>query len=239
MDKVYNTLIRRPGNKIIAIGKNYLNHVAEMGGKEAPKKPVIFEKAFTNVVPPTEHGDSQLLTIHSNNSIHHEIELGVVISKTMKFYNADEDWRSYIGGYFLCLDLTDRTMQAQFKKKSHPWFLSKAQDNFMPVSEFIPEKDVKDPENLDLQFNINGKVIQKGNTKDMIFKIPILLEYISHFATLNEGDMIITGTPEGVGPIEDKDELHGILSEEGNTLAELNLNVEKKPFPTMKHFSKI
>lgn len=236
MEKLYSALIRRQPNKILAVGKNYLDHAKEMGQAEAPKTPVIFQKAFSNVVPPNENGEESKFTIYSDGSVHHEIELGVVIGKTVRFYNRDKDWRSYIGGYFLCLDMTDRDLQAEFKKKGLPWTLAKCQENFMPVSEFIEESDVEDPHNLDLELKINDNTVQKVNTKQMIFDIPYLLEFLSHYTTLHEGDLIITGTPAGVGPVNDGDVLHGTLSEEGKQLQSFTFVCDKQPMPTCEAF---
>ena len=232
MELIYNNLTRKIQNKILAVGKNYLEHSIEMGQAEPPKVPVIFEKAFTNVLPPSLEEKTTLLKIHSSSSIHHEIELGLIIKKKLKFYKTDENWRDYIGGYFLWLDLTDRDMQSGFKKKGLPWTMSKWQDSFMPVSGFIHDSDVKDPHNLDIEFKINGVTKQKGNTKEFIFKIPTLLEYITTYMTLNEGDMLITGTPAGVGPIKDEDTLFGCLSENGEVLQTLDLKCSIIPMTT-------
>ena len=109
----------------------------------------------------------------------------------------------------------------------------------MPVSEFIPIFKVDDPHKLDIELKINGKSKQKGNTKDMIFKIPTLLEYISHFMTLNEGDMIITGTPAGVGPVNDGDLLEGSLVQNGNLVQDFSFKLEKLAMPEFKFTSKL
>ena len=179
-------------------------------------------------------------TVYSDSEIHHETELGFMIGKQVdRFYVNNGDWKDYIGGYFLCLDLTDRSLQASFKKKGQPWSLSKCQDNFMPMSNFIPVSDIDDPHNLDLGLKINGKTVQSGNTKDMIFDIPFLLEFLSQYVTLNEGDMIITGTPEGVGPVNDKDVLEGYISENGKTVQTFDFLMHKEPIPESKFKGKI
>ena len=157
-----------------------------------------------------------------------------MISKTLRFYKQDDNWRDYIGGYFLLLDLTDRDLQGEFKKNGQPWTLSKCQENFMPVSNFIDAEEVKDPHNLEMELKINGKTVQKTNTGDMIFNIPFLLQYLSHFMTLNEGDLIITGTPDGVGPIENDDILYGTLHEGENLLQTLNFKCTKLPLPKIE-----
>ena len=109
----------------------------------------------------------------------------------------------------------------------------------MPVSKFINDTDVVDPHNLDIELKINGVTKQKGNTSDFIFRIPTLLEYITKYMTLNEGDMLITGTPAGVGPINDGDEIIGNLSESGKIIQSLSLTCTKFPMPTLKGRSKL
>ena len=102
-------------------------------------------------------------------------------------------------------------MQANFKKQGFSWELSKGQDNFLPVSDFVDASIVKDPHQLNLCFKINEKVVQQDSTSSMYFKIPFLLEFITRYITLNQGDMILTGTPSGVGPIKSGDLLEGTL----------------------------
>lgn len=187
-----------------------------MGG-EVPKKPIVFLKPHSSILP----AGSPILLPKSGNEIHHEIELGFIISKTGKYIKG-EKWQDYIGGYFLALDLTDRTEQALAKKGGVPWSVAKGQDTFMPLSNFIPVDKVKNPHDLELELTINGETKQKGNTGDMHFKIPDIIEYSSTVFTLQEGDMFLTGTPEGVGKIEDGDLVEATLRQEGELIAKIS-----------------
>lgn len=209
-------------NKILCVGKNYLDHVKEMGGAKFPKNPVIFQKPLSSLLPPT----SQTLYLPKHNrSIHHELELGVVIAKKGKDI-PQKDFQDYIAGYVLALDLTDRDLQAEFKKDSLPWDLSKGQDGFCPVSQFVPREQVEDFNKLELLLKINGKVRQNDTTNNMNYKIPFLIEFCSSFMTLNGGDIILTGTPSGVGPLADGDRVEGFLLQGKRTVAEITLDVK-------------
>ena len=119
----------------------------------------------------------------------------------------EEDWHKFVEGYFIGIDFTDRMLQGLAKKDGSPWALAKSQDGFMAVSDFVPASDVTDPHNLMLSLAINSKTMQKDNTKKMIYKIPTLIQFLSKYVTLHEGDMILTGTPAGVGPVKKGDVL--------------------------------
>ena len=140
--------------KIIAIGKNYVKHVKEMGGQDVPKEPVIFTKPFTSI----RTGNAPITIPSYMKEVHHEIELGFMIKKTGSNIQK-KDYEQYLGGYFLALDLTDRDLQAHFKKEGFPWDLAKGFDGAMPVSSFIEKEKVKDSNNLELKLLINGKVV--------------------------------------------------------------------------------
>ena len=126
-----------------------------------------------------------------------------------------------MGGYFLLLDITDRSFQGA----GRPWELAKGQDNFLPVSDLIELKDVKDPYQLDLHLQINGKTVQKDVTGNMYYKIDDIIEFVSRFITLNDGDLILMGTPDGVGPMKPGDHIDGKLSQGENVLASLLFDV--------------
>ena len=133
-------------------------------------------------------------------SLHHEVELGIVIGKPGRKIK-EQDALNHIGGYVLALDMTARDFQDEAKKKGQPWSLAKGFDTSCPVSEFIDKDKIQSPENLNLWLKVNDKVKQNGSTSDMIFSMPYLISYISNYFTLEEGDVILTGTPEGVGPV--------------------------------------
>lgn len=112
---------------------------------------------------------------------------------------------AYVGGYVLALDMTARDLQEKAKKKGQPWFIAKGFDTSCPISEFIPITKIPDPHNIKLWLKVNGEMKQNGSTADMIFKIPDLLSYISLYFKLEEGDLILTGTPSGVGEVKPGD----------------------------------
>ena len=133
------------------------------------------------------------------SELHYEVELGVVIGKDGKDI-AESNAMSHVGGYTLALDMTARDIQSEAKKKGHPWSVAKGFDTFCPVSRLVsPEKiSVADTQ---LWLKVDGGLRQNGNTRDMIFSVPHLISYISGIFSLERGDVILTGTPEGVGPV--------------------------------------
>ena len=130
----------------------------------------------------------------------------------------------HVGGYALALDMTARDFQDAIKKKGAPWTLAKMFDTSCPVSGFLAKEKIPDPQNLQLWLKVNGEMRQDGNTKDMIFTIPTLLSYISKYITLQEGDLILTGTPAGVGPVSSGDIITCGLRENSSTTDKLNIS---------------
>lgn len=133
--------------------------------------------------------------------LHHEVELAVVIAKTARCVEESRVIDDYIGGYALILDMTDRVAQAKAKKAGLPWTLAKGFDTACPVSKFIEKSQIADPQNVGLWLKVNGDMKQQATTADMIFTIPYLISWISNYITLEPGDLILTGTPAGVGPV--------------------------------------
>ncbi|RMX66901.1 hypothetical protein DD238_000947 [Peronospora effusa] len=182
--------------KIIAIGKNYEAHAREMGAASAPKDPVLFLKPTTSYV---RNGGSVLLP-PGIGQVHHEVELGVVIGKTGK--DIDENVSmDYVAGYALAIDMTARELQTKAKKAGLPWTHAKGLDTFTPISDFIPKSAVPSPHNLNIWLKVDDELRQNGNTSDMVHSIPFLIAHVSRIMTLEEGDLLITGTPAGVGPV--------------------------------------
>ncbi|MFB6325381.1 isomerase/hydrolase [Pantoea deleyi] len=204
-------LIDFPVSKVVCVGSNYAKHIKEMGSA-TPTEPVIFIK------PETALCDlRQPLTIPDGfGEVHHEVELAVLIGATLK-QASEAHVAKAIAGYGVALDLTLRDLQAGLKKAGQPWEKAKGFDNACPVSGFIPAAEFSgDPQNTELTLRVNGEVRQQGNTADMIHKILPLIAHMSHYFTLRAGDVILTGTPEGVGPMRSGDQLevsvagHGI-----------------------------
>lgn len=189
------------GRKIICVGRNYADHAKEL--KNAiPTEPVLFLK------PPSAYireGSPILVPLYSSN-LHHEVELGIVIGKGGTSIPQAEAME-HIAGYALCLDMTARDIQDECKSKGLPWTLAKAFNTSCPVSEFIPKERIPDPGSVKLWLKVNDQLRQSGCTSQMIFSIPYLISYISDFITLEEGDLILTGTPKGVSSVQEHDEL--------------------------------
>lgn len=193
-------------SKILCIGRNYARHAVEMSSV-IPTVPLVFLKPPSALINP---GDEIVLPGVSSD-VHHEVELVVRIARQGKSI-LREQAMSFVEGYAVGLDLTARDIQAEAKKKGYPWSVAKGFDTFAPLGAFSPVSDIKNPHALDISLSINGNVRQSGNTRDMIFDIPFLIEYLSGIFTLMPGDLIYTGTPEGVGPVEDGDELEAKIS---------------------------
>jgi len=179
-------------HQIIAIGKNYASHAKEMKS-ETPDHPLIFAKLPSAVISTEEE-------IVWRKSITTEVdwegELGVVIGRFAKDVS-EEDALNYVFGYTVANDVSARDLQKRIDKQ---WTRGKSLDTFCPLGPVIVNRhDIPDPQNLDITTRINGEVMQQGNTKDMIFSIPYLVSYCSRMFTLSPGDLILTGTPDGVG----------------------------------------
>ena len=194
--------------KILAIGRNYVNHAKELNNP-VPSEPVVFSMP-----------DSALLKSNKDfyypdfsKDIHHEVEVVVKISRVGKNIPIEFAHRYYneIG---LGIDFTARDIQAECKKKGLPWEKAKAFDGAAPISKFIKKDQFKEVNQMDFYLDINGKRMQTGNTANMIFSIDYLIAYLSQFFTLKIGDLIYTGTPEGVGPVKIGDHLEGVLEGE-------------------------
>jgi len=204
--------------KIVALAKNYAEHAREMGS-EPPEEPIIFLKPPSALIGP---GSSIILPRRSKR-VDHEVELAVIMGKRAKNVPASKAF-DYILGYTIILDITARDLQAEARKKGYPWTISKGFDTFAPIGPRVVDSRELDPSDLEIGLKVNGKIRQLGRTSQMIFKIPELIEYISHIMTLEPGDIIATGTPPGVGPLRHGDRIEawieGIGKMEFDVLAE-------------------
>ncbi|KAG1365259.1 acylpyruvase FAHD1, mitochondrial-like [Cocos nucifera] len=183
------------GTKIVGVGRNYAAHAKELGNA-VPKEPVLFLKPTSSYL---QNGGT-IEVPHTQESLDHEVELAVVIGKKARDV-AEATAMDYVGGYALALDMTAREIQSSAKSAGLPWTVAKGQDTFTPISAVLPKSAVMDPDNLELWLKVDDELRQKGSTKDMIFKLPFLISHISSIMTLMEGDVILTGTPQGVGPV--------------------------------------
>ena len=190
-----------PPNRIFCIGKNYNKHIKELGDKQVPEEPVIFMKPVCNIVAPRE----TIKYPSIGKELHHEVEVVILIGKNGKNIPEPEAL-SYISGITLGLDLTLRDVQKKLKKAGLPWELSKSFDQSAPLGIFknFNSKEL-DVNNLSFSCSVNGNSRQKGNTGEMIFSIPNLIHILSNWWILKPGDIIFTGTPAGVGPLQPGD----------------------------------
>lgn len=208
-DVTYDIPISRP-SKVICLGRNYAAHARE-SGNEPPTEPILFAKAPSSLTP----HQGTILIPKGMGRVDHEVELAVIIGKTGKAI-PESKAMDYVAGYSIINDITARERQIADIKASQPWFLSKSLDTFGPIGPYLVPKDqIADPHKLDITLKINGEIRQKSNTSYMIFKIPQLIAYISRFMTLNCGDIIATGTPEGISPIKDGDIVEAEIPEIG------------------------
>lgn len=157
--------------------------------------------------------------------LHHEVELGVLIGKEARNVSKAAAM-SYVGGYCLALDMTGRNLQDSAKKAGLPWTLAKGQDTWCAVSNYVPISEIPDPHNVQLCLEIDGAMKQDGNTKDMIFSVPELIEYISKHMTLEEGDLILTGTPSGVGQVKPGQKITAAMTLGGKIVTRMAFKVE-------------
>ncbi|MGB0932905.1 MAG: fumarylacetoacetate hydrolase family protein [Lishizhenia sp.] len=194
--------------KIICIGRNYANHAKEMNA-ELPKSPVFFMKPDTAILPKR----NPFYIPDFTNDLHYECELVVKIQKLGKNI-AERYAHEYYSEIGLGIDFTARDLQLECKQKGLPWEIAKSFEHSAPLGEkWINKKDLT-LENLNFQLTKNKAVVQKGNTKDMLFSIDQIIAYISKFMTLKIGDLIFTGTPAGVGPVSIGDRLEGFIEEQ-------------------------
>jgi len=190
-----------PIGKILCIGRNYTEHIKELGNA-TPDAPVIFIKPASSVI-----GEGEMIVIPPYSSdCHHEVELALLIGRKGKDIPADQAMGS-IAGYGVGIDLTLRDVQSELKKKGLPWEIAKGFDTSCPLSAFVEASGVADPQNLRIRMTVNGEVRQDGNTSMMIHRIPAIVSYMSGRFTLEPGDVILTGTPAGVSRIVSGDHL--------------------------------
>ena len=187
--------------KILCIGQNYARHAAEMDA-QVPKQPVVFLKPPTSIIRSNE----EVRLPHLSKNVHHEVELVAIIGRRGRDIPV-EDGLEYVMAYAVGLDMTARDLQSEAKRKGHPWSVAKGFDTFAPLGNLVSAADFGDPQRLMLTLKVNGAVRQQGDTRDMIFSVAYLISYCSQIFTLEPGDLLYTGTPEGVGPVFPGDQI--------------------------------
>lgn len=193
--------------KIICIGRNYAEHAKEMNSA-VPTEPVFFMKPDTALL---KEGDFFIPDF--TKDLHHEIELVLKICKVGKHIE-EQFAHKYYDEIGLGIDFTARDIQAKCKEKGLPWEKAKAFDNSAPLGKMVKKESLGDLNSIQFELKINGETRQIGNSKDLIFSFDKVISYVSKFVTLKQGDLIYTGTPEGVGPVKMGDKLEGFVNGE-------------------------
>jgi len=185
--------------KIICSGWNYRSHLSETNKVELPKEPIIFLKPSSCLI---KNGDAIILP-KGVGAVHYEAELALIFGRTGKNISKG-DALSYVSHAAVFNDVTARDMQSKARAEGNPWCLAKGMDTFGPMSEPVPVKGL-DLQDLNVKMTLNGEVRQNANTSTMIFTVAELIAYVSRFMTIEKGDILSTGTPEGVGLLKSDD----------------------------------
>lgn len=209
-----------PIGKILCIGRNYVDHIKELGN-ETPEAPVIFMKPASAVI-----GDGDTVVIPSySDDCHHEAELALLIGRTAKEIKPDEV-ACHIAGYGVAIDLTLRDVQAIQKKKGLPWEIAKGFDTSCPLSDFVSAGKIRDAQNLEIRLTVNTEIRQSGSSAMMIHSIADLVSHMSGIFTLEPGDVILTGTPAGVSRITHGDIVKAEIPQVGSICVKVFQNTK-------------
>lgn len=193
--------------KIFAIGRNYVDHAKELNNP-VPSEPLFFMKPDTAII----QNNNPFFYPDFTNDLHYETEIVLKLQKVGK--NVSEKFaHRYYTEIGIGIDFTARDVQDKCKEKGWPWEIAKAFDGSAPISKFIPRKDFKDLSNINFHLDLNGKTVQQGNTKDLIFSFDKLVAHVSKYVTIRMGDLIFTGTPAGVGPVKIGDRLQAYIED--------------------------
>ncbi|KAF2750688.1 hypothetical protein M011DRAFT_437074 [Sporormia fimetaria CBS 119925] len=217
--------VARNCRKIMCIGRNYADHVKELNNQR-PKQPFFFLKPPSSILLP----NAGPVLRPRGVTMHYEVELGLVMGKTLRDLDPEDTQGALdaIEGYILAIDMTARNVQDEAKKKGLPWSIAKGFDTFMPVSNMIAKSQIPDPQNAHIWLSVNGEMKQSDNTELMLFRIPRQLSDISRVMTLEKGDIVLTGTPKGVGPVTTGDVMKAGLKVDGKDVQEANMEVAVK-----------
>jgi len=213
----------KKASKVVCIGRNYADHVAELNNQR-PKQPFFFLKPPSSILLP---GEGNVVRPKGVN-LHYEVELALIMGKQVKNLEESDEQGDMdaIESYALSIDMTARNAQEEAKKKGLPWSIAKGFDTFLPVSQVIPKSAIPDPHNIEIYLQVNGKYHQQDSTELMLFRIPRMLSDISKVMTLEKGDIVITGTPKGVGSVVPGDVMTAGIRVNGKELPESKIEVE-------------
>jgi 2-keto-4-pentenoate hydratase/2-oxohepta-3-ene-1,7-dioic acid hydratase in catechol pathway len=201
--------------KIICIGRNYADHIEELEN-ERPKEPVVFLKPDTTI----GQRNTPFYIPDFSSDVHHEIEIIVKINRIGKHIQ-EQFAHKYYDQISVGIDFTARDLQTQLKAKGLPWEKAKAFDGAAVLGQWLPKEEFKDLQNLNFELTKNNASVQRGHTRLMLYTIDQLIAYVSQFFTLKIGDILFTGTPAGVGAVQENDRLEGFL--EGQKLLDLKI----------------
>ncbi len=204
--------------KIICLARTYKEHAREMNAT-VTEDPLLFLKPTSSII----YDHETIIIPKRSQCLHHEVELGVILGKKGKNIG-EEDAMHYVLGYLVALDITARDIQSVAKKNGWPWAIAKGFDTFAPISDAVIKEKIPDPLHLNLSLKINGVVKQNANTNQMIYPLERIISFISEIMTLEPGDLILTGTPEGVGEIKEGDVLEAQL----DSFCSLTVNVKRE-----------
>ncbi len=216
---VNGTVVDLPLGKVVCVGRNYADHAAELNNP-VPKSPILFLKPASAVVPFSE----PIVVPCGMGECHHELEMALLIGRKLE-KASEAQCLDAVAGYGLALDLTLRELQSQLKEKGHPWERAKAFDGACPLSGFVAAEQVRDWRQCELSLTRNAKLQQQGCCADMLFPVEALLAEISQSFSLMPGDVVLTGTPAGVGPLQPGDEIAAAVNCEGHRLITVETHV--------------
>ncbi|KXH45434.1 fumarylacetoacetate hydrolase [Colletotrichum nymphaeae SA-01] len=224
----------KKAGKVMCIGRNYADHVKELNNTR-PKQPFFFLKPTSSILLP---GAGPVLR-PKGVDMHYEVELALILGKQVKDLKADDHKGAIdaIEAYALAIDMTARNNQNEAKKKGLPWSIAKGFDTFLPMSDIIKKSAIPDPHDIELFLKVNDVVKQEGSTNLMLFQIPRILSDISKVMTLEAGDIVLTGTPAGVGPAVPGDVIRAGLRVGGKELAEAKIEVAVEESPSSYEFA--
>ena len=204
-----------PVRRVYCVGRNYAAHTIEMGHDPDREDPFFFLKCPENIVTADAGGDIIFPYPPASNDVHHEIEM-IVALKSGGTDIAVNDALSHVYGYGAGLDMTRRDLQGEMKKAGRPWEIGKAFDYSAPMSPLVPASDIGHPDAGAVWLKVNGEVRQTGDLNQMIWKVPEMISYLSGLFELAAGDLIMSGTPSGVGPVVRGDDMDGFVEGVGS-----------------------
>ncbi|KAL8714871.1 MAG: hypothetical protein Q9220_001384 [cf. Caloplaca sp. 1 TL-2023] len=215
--------IKANARKIVCIGRNYGDHIAELNSAR-PKKPFFFLKPPSSILPPA----SGPVLRPKGVNLHYEVELALIMGKPLRDHDPQDAKGAIdaVDGYALAIDMTARNVQDEAKRKGLPWSIAKGFDTFLPMSEYVPKSRIRDPHDVELWLSVNGQVKQNDSTRLMLFRIERQLADISSCMTLEMGDVVLTGTPKGVGSVQVGDVMTAGMRVGGKEVDEARIEVE-------------